>query len=97
MKNKDKILLEFETFKSIGSYDVSNMVLSEPSASNGMVRVKKYRVAVTEVEEPDEVIIKRIHDLWEAKSEQHQYQTLLDAAKEYGVNLDRDKFGGWNK
>lgn len=77
----------FETFKPIDYYHQSNLIQSEPSSFNGMVRVVKYRVTIDEVEEADEVIKERIQNLWNANTKRNNVPSLLATAKKYGLEL----------
>ena len=82
---KDKIV--FETFRELGPYEVMNMVLDSPSCVNGEVRVKKYKVTIEEIEEPDSVIAERVKKLWDENENHHHYTPLKLMAKTVGLIL----------
>ena len=82
-----------ETFCKVGSWELSNMLQKEPSCFNGIVRIKRYRVTVEEIEEPVEVLQARLQKLWEESDNMHHYNPLVLAAKELGIELT-GPFGG---
>lgn len=53
---------EFETFKDIGSYEISNLKKDTPSAIN-FVSYRKTKVTIELIEEPKEVLLQRLNDL----------------------------------
>lgn len=77
-----------ETFHDPRGYRLSQMKRDEPSCFNGVVSVRKYRVTVELVDEPDEAIRERIQKLWDECDNSHHWDPLRYAAKEYGLELE---------
>ena len=77
MSNK----LEFETFRSLGNWERSNLTQKEPSCFNGDVRIRKTRVVFEEVEEPNEVLCERLQKLWDYSDNFHHNSVLQNEAK----------------
>ena len=82
---KEKI--EFETYRQIGSYYQNQLTDKEPSSFNGEVRIKKFKVTIEEVEEPNEVYCKRIQQLWDYCNNHHHWTPIQNVAKELGYTL----------
>ena len=80
-------LTEFETYKEIGLYEQRQLQHTNPSCFNGVVRVKKYRITVEEIEEHIDVIKSRLLDLWEACDNMHHVGPLKAEARKYGLSL----------
>lgn len=59
----------------------------EPSCFNQIVEVRKYRATIELVDEPIEVIQKRIQDLWDNSKNYHDYQPLKTEANKYNYEL----------
>lgn len=59
----------------------------EPSCFNGEVAFERYRVTVERIEEPDEVLVARLVDLWETSDNIHDAPPLQKAAKWLGASL----------
>lgn len=76
----------FETFREIGNYEESNLRQKNPSCVN-FLRVKKYRVTIEEIDDPDEVICQRLQELWDNTTNYHHAAMLRDAAEKYGYKL----------
>ncbi len=89
MKLKKPIVLE--TFRDIGNYEVSNLAQEEPSCFNSMVRVRKYRVTVELIDEPLEIIQKRIQALYDDNRNTHHWGPLMAKAKEYNYEIKENK------
>lgn len=85
-----------ETFRYIGDYEKGNLTQLKPSCFNGIVRVKKYRITIEEIEEPNEVIAERLEKLWVECDNYHHYKPLLDAAKTIGYEF-KGKFNSAKK
>jgi len=81
------VKMEIETFKEVTNYTLGSLLQSEPSVFNRMVRVKRYRVTIEEIKEPDEVIIDRLRKLWKENDNHHNREPLIVAAKKYGIDL----------
>jgi hypothetical protein len=69
---------------------------NEPSAFNGIVRIRKKRITVEEVDEPIEVLCERLQKLWENTDNHHLYQPILTEAEKLGYKL-KGEFGRWKK
>ena len=76
-----------ETFLDPSGYWLSRIKQGEPSSFNGNVEVRKYRVTVELIDEPDEVICGRIQKLWDECKNHHHWLPLQAAAKKYGLEL----------
>lgn len=79
--------IQFETFRSIGGWEVSRLKQDEPSCFNGGVSVRKYRVTIELVDEPAEAIRARIQALWDKCDNPHHWGPLHAAAAKYGLTL----------
>ena len=66
---------------------LSDMTQDSPSCFNGMIRIKKYRVTIEEIEESDEVMAQRLQDLWEHSRSWHDGADIQKEAKKRGVEL----------
>jgi hypothetical protein len=62
-------------------------VQNEPTAFNGEVRVKKYRITVEEISEPIEIIQERLQQLWDDCDNFHHWTPLKRAAEVIGYTL----------
>lgn len=80
-----------ETFRDIGSYELSGLTMSEPSCFNGMVRVTRRRVTVEEIEEPVEVIQERLRKLWFKNKNHHNTHVLVSTGLKYGIDLRKEE------
>ncbi len=79
--------VSFETFREIGSYWIHSLTENNPSCFNGNVSVRKYRVTIELVEEPNEVIAERIQLLWDKCDNLHHWTHLRIAAQKIGYEL----------
>ena len=77
-----------ETFRDPRGYWLSQMKQSEPSSFNGRVEVRKFRVTVELIDEPEEVIRTRIQKLWDECDNHHHWQPLKKEAEKYGLELN---------
>jgi hypothetical protein len=82
--------IEFETFRRISSYEVSNLTFNEPSSFNGDVKIIKYKVRVEQVEEPKEVYQERLQKLWDEEDNYHHYDPIKNMANRLDINLIGD-------
>ena len=71
-----------ETFREPG-YSISGLRQEEPSCFNGIISVRRYRVTVEEIQEPDEVIAARILKLMAENNNHHHTYPLQIALKKY--------------
>ena len=82
--------IEFETFKEVmQAYYIESLTQKEPSCFNGMIRVKKYKVTIEEVDEPIEVIHERIQKLWDSNTNMHNRDVLTEAAHKYNYEIKK--------
>lgn len=85
-KNKKKESAEIiETFNPPSTTFL--YIQKEPSAFNGYVRVRKYRITIEMVDEPIEVIQQRLQELWDKCDNMHHYDPLKNEAKKYHYEL----------
>jgi hypothetical protein len=82
-----------ETFREVGPYELLGLKSDAPFCFNRIVGVKKYRVTVEEIQEPDSVIVGRIKSLWRQSGNHHDWEPLKKAAIKYGVELDHKELG----
>ncbi len=75
---------EFVTF---GYPNVSDRFRPGPHVWNGEVHIRRYRVVVELMDEPDEIIRQRIIDLWAGSTNGHDRAPLHDMAAKYGLDL----------
>ena len=76
--------MEFETFRTIGSFERGQITQAEPSCFNGFVRIHKYKITVEVIAEPIEVLEQRLQKLWDECNNHHHVEPLRKAAKEIG-------------
>ena len=77
----------FETFRRISSYEIGSMTRNCPTCFNGSVEVKRYRVTIEEIEEPDDVIRERLQKLWDECNNYNNRDPLRSVAMRYGLDL----------
>lgn len=80
-----------ETFRDIGSYELRDLTMSEPSCFNGMVHVTRRRVTVEEIEEPLDVIQERLRKLWFENKNLHNFGPLVSTGLKYGIDLRKEE------
>jgi hypothetical protein len=81
------VLFDIETFRNIGNYELMSLSQKTPSCFNGRLSILKYRVTVEQITESDEVIRARIQKLWDECDNHHHRSVLIQAGKEYGLEL----------
>jgi hypothetical protein len=86
MENNTNII-SFETFKKIGTYEISNIKKDEPSCFNSIISIKKYKITIEEVEEPKEILAERIQKLWDICDNYHHWTAIENAAKSIEYKL----------
>lgn len=86
-------LSEIETYRNPRGYWLNNLVRNEPSCVNSNIQIRRYRVTVTEIEEPKEVLIERLQKLWRTCDNTHHFQPMRYQAKQLGIELSYDDFG----
>jgi len=80
---------EFETFKELSSYGISGLMEKEPSCFNSRVRVRRYKIIYELIDEPIEVIQKRIQELWDENDNHYNWGALEAAAKKYNYVIKK--------
>jgi hypothetical protein len=80
----------FETFRKIDAYHIGSLTQVAPDCFNQVVSVRKYRVTIEEIDEPDAVIIERIKKLWLETKNHHDWEPLKNEAKKVGLVLKHD-------
>ena len=85
-ESEPKVMV-FETFKEIGSYEIRTLKDDAPYCFNGIVAVRRYRVTIEEIEEPNEVIQERLQKLWDKSKNHHDWGHLQAVARRYGLDL----------
>ena len=79
-----------ETYADIAGYALNAMAKFVPSCFNGVVSVKRYRITVEEIDEPQEVIAERLQKLWDESDNHHHYGPLKIYAQAAGIELIGD-------
>jgi hypothetical protein len=80
--------IQFETFKDLTYYHTINDFLQEkPSCFNGIVRIKKYRVTIEEIDEPVETLTSRLEFLFRTSDNHHHYWPLTLTAEKLGYKF----------
>jgi hypothetical protein len=90
-KKAEGKIQSIETFQSVGSYELLKLTQNEPSCYNGAVRVRKFKVTIEPIDEPNEVIAERLQVLWDSSDNHHEYEPLRRYAKSIGYELK----GNW--
>jgi hypothetical protein len=72
----------------LGSVEHGNN--QSPSAFNGTVRFRRYRVSVDEIDEPDQVLIDRLRKLWAECDNHHNLSPIQQAAAQFGIELKHE-------
>lgn len=80
-------IISFETFRKIGAYEQSNLLKGDASCFNGNVSIRKYKVTIEPIEEPNEILAERLQKLWDECDNYHHYTPLQNAAKQIGYEL----------
>jgi len=76
-----------ETYADIAGYTLASMAKFEPSCFNGVVSVKRYRITVEEIDEPQIFIAERLQKLWDESDNIHHYGPLKAYAQAAGIKL----------
>lgn len=82
----------FETFREVGNWEKSTLRSDTPSCLNGWVNYRKYKITFELVEEPKEVLEKRLEMLWVTGYNMHHYTPLQIAASKIGYTF-KGNFG----
>jgi hypothetical protein len=84
---EENSIISFETFRKIGAYEQGTLQSHKPSCFNYEVSIRKYRVTIEPVEEPNEVLAERLQKLWDECDNHHHWQPLRGAAAQIGYEL----------
>ena len=76
-----------ETFRQVGDYELGNLLAREPSCFNAIVSFRKYKITIELVDEPNEVLAKRLQKLWDECDNYHNWTPLKSAAKSIGYEF----------
>lgn len=80
-------IISFDTFRKIGFYEQLNLKREEPTCFNGGVSIRKYKVTIELIEEPNEVLAERLQKLWDECDNHHHWTPLKNAALQIGYEL----------
>jgi hypothetical protein len=83
-------IISFETFKTIGSFEISNIKRDEPSSFNGAIEFRKYKITVEPIDESFEILSERLQTMWDNCDNYHHWRPLKEAAKSIGYELQRN-------
>lgn len=83
----------FTTFRKINEYETTMLKRDEPGLYFGEVCVTKFRVTIVPVDEPVEVIHRRIIELWETNTNPLWIGPLRRAAEELKCQLPQETEG----
>jgi len=99
IEKKEEInnIISIETFRKIGSYEMSNLKSNEATCFNGNVNVRKYKVTIELIEEPNELIIERLQKLWDECDNDHYWTPLRIEAKKYNYEFPNSPYTKRNK
>ena len=99
IEKKEEInnIISIETFRKIGSYEMSNLKSNEATCFNGNVNVRKYKVTIELIEEPNELIIERLQKLWDECDNYHHWTPLRIEAKKYNYEFPNSPYTKRNK
>lgn len=92
-KTKNPKRIEIETFRTMDNYTLGQYREAEPSCWNRVVSVRKYRLIIEPVDEPDEVIAERLVKLWRNSTNHHDMMPLSVEAKRIGLKLETSEWG----
>ena len=76
-----------ETFRRLSDYDLDRIIEKEPHCFNGVVGIRKYRITIEEVAEPDSILRARLQKLWDNCDNHHYWMPLQAEAKRIGMTL----------
>jgi hypothetical protein len=96
-RRKEMKKTTIETFRKIGPYELHSLKRDYPSCFNGIVDVRRTRVTVEVIDEPEDVIYQRILNLWRSTKNHHEYAPLQRAAKDIGRELPHSELGADHK
>ena len=76
---------------------MSNLKSNEATCFNGNVNVRKYKVTIELIEEPNELIIERLQKLWDECDNYHHWTPLRIEAKKYNYEFPNSPYTKRNK
>jgi hypothetical protein len=76
-----------ETFRRPGMYEQQNLTSTKPTVFNDVVSVRRYRITIEEISEPNEVIAARLQELWDTTDNHHNWTPIRHIADEIGYTL----------
>ena len=82
-----QILHQFITYHKFGEWEVAQLQRTEPSAFNGIVCVRKYRVTVQEIVESEDTIRQRIQELCWNCDNSDEHAALQREARVCGMDV----------
>lgn len=65
----------------------------KPSIGNFEVFLRRYRITVELIDEPNDVIQERLRTLWRNTRNHHEREKLATVARKLSFKLDPDEFG----
>jgi hypothetical protein len=80
-------VLELETFTTLEKGNFGHMVQKEPYVFNHTVNVRRYRIIVEEIPEPEHVIRERLIKFWQTSNNIHHMGPLKEMAKRLNIDL----------
>lgn len=82
-----KIEFELETYTPLEKGNFGHFIHHEPYIFNQQVGVKRYRIIVQEIPEPEHVIRERLIKLWQDSRNMHHNDAIRQMAKRLGIVL----------
>jgi hypothetical protein len=74
-------------------WELDRLAMRGPSAFNGGVQIRRYRVTVELIDEPIEVLRERLRKLWrESENNTHHRHPMREVAKQLGMEAEELKF-----
>ena len=84
VESKEETVTVFESFRKP---DTHEFLQNEPSYFNGWLRLKKYKITIELIDEPNEVYQQRLQDIWDISNNNHSYWGVKSEAKKLGFEL----------
>lgn len=81
----------YETYNRIDPWLIDHLVSTKPTCFNGDIRIKRYRITIEEIQEPNVILGQRLQKLWEECDNWHHHDNLITTAKEIGWVLQGDR------
>lgn len=78
-----------KVIETYGVPRIDRIQQTSPEAFNGMVFVERYRITIEKIEEPKDVLLQRLRELWETTERNHHlWGPIRQKALELGVVAD---------